>query len=1642
MHRSGTSALTRVLSFMGAALPAHLLGPSDDNRSGHWESLPLIRYHNTLLDSLDSNWQDWRALDLAGLSASQRKKIAAEIRDVLHAEYAAAPLFVVKDPRLCRFAPLFLEALDEASIEARAVLCLRNPLEVQSSLERRNRLGRTHSALLWLRHVLDAEASTRQRRRTIVSYEQLLLDWKSTVNDLSRRLKVRWPDTLREIADQVEAFLAPAQRHHSNTTEEVLLDPLLKDWVGEAYLALLALERDPADKGALAALDRVRRSFNEAAPILRAMLNEVASQSGEIARLEDLQTKLRNEETNAKGLAAKLKSHDAKIDRQASELEALKSELEERTEERNATTLKAASMEARLASIHASLAGRLHARETELKEAKEEVKRRLEQTKKELERRTAEGSLLREKVRNLEATLAGIYSSSSWRVTAPIRAVGQRSAWLRRALRPAVTLAAHLATLPTRIGSRFRLWRDMSLLRKSDLFDQVWYLSRYPDVAAARVDPVRHYLLHGAQEGRDPGADFDTRFYLAKYRDVNNAGVNPLAHYLRLGRGEGRLRCASAHGKAVSRATGDIDSPANFVELLNGQLGAYHALWYGARAQKIAASRNALLALRRMAGNPAPPVIIVPVYNAVKETEACLQSLLTHTTSNCRIVVIDDASPDPQVSAMLARYHDRAPIEVVRNETNCGFTRTINRGIELAGRSDVVLLNSDTQVTPGWLRNLRMAAYSGDRVGTATPFSNNAGAFSAPEIEQDNPLPAAVALDDCARAISQTSLRSYPQTPTGTGFCMYIRRECLDATGTLDAEAFPRGYGEENDFCMRAGRLGWSHVVDDATLIFHVRSASFGETRNELRERGRVVIDQRYPEYTGAVREFIASDSMRTARERVREVQSAIAPGIRVKPRVAFVISTRTGGTPQTNQDLMTALSDRVEPFVLHCDAATMRLLYFKDGAYFSIEQHRLEEPLRAFPHRSDEYDAVAAEWLSRYSIELVHLRHLVWHGLGLVDVAKDLDLPVVFSFHDFYTICPSVNLVDERNVYCAGKCTSTEGACRYALWGDQSYPPLKHAAVRDWQKQMGGTLQRCDAFVTTSESTREILLGLYPFLRERPFHVLPHGRDFEQFDQLAAPIENDEPIRIVVPGNLSLPKGARIAADLARWSRTHRIELHVMGALSQPLTPPKNYIYHGTYRRDEFASRVQAIRPHVGGVFSICAETYCHTLTELWASGVPVIGFDYGAVAERIRESGAGWLASRPTAEAVLELIHQLRADPLEHARKVKAVQAWQKNEGHINTRSRMGKGYFELYRSLLPGIAHANGASRGSRQPPEVKRTRVAALLPLQSGILSATGYIRGFQPLRHREISGKLELATLAEASSADAVFAVRNAITVDTTDALLTELRASGKPMVLDLDDALFDLEGHPDKAAYRATMHRLERTLTEANEVWTTTEYLAAKLRAYNSNVHVIPNALDEALWNLSSLDERPESEADRPLRLIYMGSRTHRADLLPVLNALEPLYREGRIEVAIIRGMRAADIPSWVRDITPPVEDVFDYPSFVRWLIGLRGQFDLGLAPLEDTEFNRCKSPIKLFDYAGVGLATVCSDVGPYRADRFPAFRISGGPSDWVEFLDQLSRDRAAIAEKRALAIAELQRRGTLASLGKVRLERLSALIG
>lgn len=700
--------------------------------------------------------------------------------------------------------------------------------------------------------------------------------------------------------------------------------------------------------------------------------------------------------------------------------------------------------------------------------------------------------------------------------------------------------------------------------------------------------------------------------------------------------------------------------------------------------------------------------IIVPVFNAPAALERCLTALLRHTTARARMAVLDDASTDPAVLTVLQRLEGLGNVIVRRNRKNEGFARTVDAGIRSV-EGDVVILNADTEVGPRWLENLLTASWQGPRIGTVTALSNRAGAFSAPDINGANPLPPHLSAAEVSRLVNQSALGLYPAVGTGNGFCMFIRRACYDAVGGFDLKAFAKGYGEENDFCVRAMHLGWQHVIDDRTYVLHEREASFGARAAALKKEARETL-KRHSEYDVIVDSFSRRTDLNTVRYQVRRAfQEAPA---KVRPRLLFVISTLSGGTPQTNRDLMESLRDRYEPYLLYCNGHVLELWSADADEQRLLERKVLDRRIDPVLHTSDAYDTAVRGWMVKYAIELVHIRHLAYHSLGLPSVCASLALPTVYSFHDYYTLCPSVKLIDEAGQFCAGRCTHTPGPCRSELWDQSEMPDIKNAYVERWRARFQAAIASCDALVTTAPSVAELIGGIMPSVAGR-LKVIPHGRTFARFGR-AAPVTPGGPFRILVAGDLSRAKGSALVSELARLLQPEGVEVHHLGGYDDGLDT-RAVITHGPYAREDFVARAEAIGAHMGLLAPLWAETYCHVLTELWAAGLPVLGRDLGAVGERINAHGAGWLFDAADARLMADAVRYIRDTPEEMADRRAEVLRWQDTEGTERTAQAMADDYASLYEAILasrrvlerrrplkPPVASQRGVQGGPQARP----------------------------------------------------------------------------------------------------------------------------------------------------------------------------------------------------------------------------------------------------------------------------------------------------------------------------------------------------
>lgn len=685
--------------------------------------------------------------------------------------------------------------------------------------------------------------------------------------------------------------------------------------------------------------------------------------------------------------------------------------------------------------------------------------------------------------------------------------------------------------------------------------------------------------------------------------------------------------------------------------------------------------------------------IIIPIYNAFEETKACIKSVLKYTTIPYELLLIDDCSTDTRIKELLSTYEDNPNITVISNESNQGFVRNINLGFEKTS-DDIIILNSDTEVTPKWLQKLKIAAYSNEKIATVTPLSNNAGAFSVPVVDEDNELQPELGVLGTSNIIEKISKKDKIYVPTGNGFCMYIKRDAIYSVGFFDT-VFGMGYCEENDFCMRLLENGWLHVIDPSTYVYHKHNVSFSTLKEKLYEKNRQILEEKYPHYSLKLLDMLRSYDLVDIRQKIAVMlESESNKKFDVK-RILYLIHEGTGGTLHTSIELMGNLPDNIEPYLLTAGKEEIKLYKYTraNTANDSVNdddeflQHltllsswniRSEYSIKEVFNR--EFRRIYFNVLYSLKIDLIHIRHLIRHSFDMPYIAKQMGIPVILSFHDFYYVCPSHNLIDDNEKYCGGYCSQINSNNRQCdITGGLNAPILK-TYISQWRKNVKEMLENCDAFVTTSQSAYDIYTEFYPELKEKTFKIIEHGRDVKTPDTITIPdLDKQKTIKILFPGHINVNKGGWLIKAIKELDTDNKLEFHYMGNIHSKFKLEEIGTHHGYYKRSKFCEEVNKIKPHFIGLFSIWPETYCHTLTESWGCGIPVITLDMGALGERVHRHGGGYFIENNPQKA-LEKIIQISENNEEYEKTINQIK-----EIEFKSTKQMTAEYMQLYEKYL---------------------------------------------------------------------------------------------------------------------------------------------------------------------------------------------------------------------------------------------------------------------------------------------------------------------------------------------------------------------
>ncbi|MBV8523742.1 MAG: glycosyltransferase, partial [Acetobacteraceae bacterium] len=876
---------------------------------------------------------------------------------------------------------------------------------------------------------------------------------------------------------------------------------------------------------------------------------------------------------------------------------------------------------------------------------------------------------------------------------------------------------------------------------------------------------LEHYLYTGAAQLRDPHPRFDAAFYADRHPE---AARNPLLHYLNYG---------SRLGWPTRRS---ID-------------------W-----------RNYLASDGRLHPLPEGLIVdvIIPVYKGLRETQRCIVSVLNDPARPPgRILVIDDCSPESALSEWLETIACRGMIILLRNKQNLGFVASINQGIVAAAPHDVVLLNSDTEVPSGWLSRLAGHAYASPRIASVSPFSNNATICGYPSLS-GGPPPLGLAIAEIDAACCEANAGRSVTVPVSVGFCMYLRRTAIDEVGLFDTIAFGRGYGEENDFCLRAAARGWTHRLACDTFVYHEGEVSFGKISLE-RDESQDILRARYPDYAQLINRHVTvadADAARWA------ITAALFRRSHL-PTIVFVTHALGGGVSTHIDQMRHRLAGRANVLLLQGAG---------DGVILSapaLEGH----PDLMMPVEDVSIEGLAA-FLASAAIARVHVHHLLGFNPDLRALLRALEVPFDVTVHDSYMICPQVNLLPQLDGdYCGEPGAAGCNACI------ADRPQHGASDILTWRNRFKWLFREAERVICPSADA-QLRLRRYG-LAERAI-VVPHDSFNGGSSPVAPPpLRQGEPLRVALLGVLGHQKGRATVLSVVRASAPEDLAIYLIGYPESPLPDwaQARIAQSGRYKDADLPALISQVKPHVAWFPAQWPETYSYTLSAALEAGLPIVASNVGAFPERLAGRSRTWLV-------------QPGASPERWLAAFAAVrQALSKSvAAAASPRRRACSGptpdfYGEAYLNTL-------SAAAAVRTPEQIDLRRpgsiIAVIIPEcydESSSPTPCAFIRLLLPLDHPHSGEGIEAVVASPSEAlryrADLFITQRYAIPdAVEAEALARHVRAQDATLAYDLDDNLIDIpDDHPEADRLRPKSMLVRHMLNLASLVTVSTPGLQAKL---------------------------------------------------------------------------------------------------------------------------------------------------------------------------------------------------------------------
>lgn len=635
--------------------------------------------------------------------------------------------------------------------------------------------------------------------------------------------------------------------------------------------------------------------------------------------------------------------------------------------------------------------------------------------------------------------------------------------------------------------------------------------------------------------------------------------------------------------------------------------------------------------------------IIIPIYNGYAFLSALFQSIYTHTHSPFRLILIDDASSDKRVRALLrTTAKKRRNILLIRNDRNYGFVESVNRGVQEA-TDDFVILNTDTEVPKGWLSRLMTPFQENMKIASVTPMTNSGRLCSFPVMLRDNALLNGQTTGFIDTQFSRINVKKTISVPTGVGFCMAFRKKVVDEIGMFDADAYPRGYGEENDWCMRAMKRGYTHCIAANLFVYHKHTGSFkSKEKAQLVDMNARKLRQRYPRYPVLIQQFVNADPLRLVRD---SAAMLIAQNTRQKKVMLIIDHNLGGGAGQYAHQLIT--EQRKKNIVYHLQYNTYaqkrtpyRFTFYDERytAHFHISD--TQEIVSFFTRTGFRLDTVIINSLVSYTDPLAVLGHIR-------ALQKKTHARIILPLHDYFPISPVFTLLDDTGKYSGVPKKGVYAYCgqhtRVITSNADSYTGARFNTIAYWQKEWGKFLKQCNQIICFSKASKDILRTAYPKLSPRVMTVRPHRVDYIKPISLTS--HKTATLHIGVVGVIRHEKGRAIIKEMLSDIRNNKRDMKIIifGSVHPPMTD-RHLKVTGRYTHATLPAMITQEAIDIFFLPSICPETFSYVAEEIMHMAQPLAVFNIGAPPERVRRYKKGYIINAVSADAAVLFFEEYR--------------------------------------------------------------------------------------------------------------------------------------------------------------------------------------------------------------------------------------------------------------------------------------------------------------------------------------------------------------------------------------------------------------